>query len=47
MNSQLISSENYNVENGKVQMNIENKPSAIYIVKIYLENIVALKIIKQ
>lgn len=47
VNSQLISSERYPVIYGKVQLNIEKLPAAVYIVKVYLENPVSVKIIKK
>jgi len=47
MNSQLISSNIYKIQNGKVQLNIEDKPAGIYFIKINLEKPVMLKIIKQ
>ncbi|MDP3312314.1 thrombospondin type 3 repeat-containing protein [Lutibacter sp.] len=45
--SQLISKETYQVVNGKVQINIENKPTGVYVVKIYLDTPVSLTIIKE
>lgn len=44
---QLISSEKYKVNNGKVQLNIEASPIGVYMVKVYLDELVILKIIKQ
>ncbi|AMC11376.1 hypothetical protein Lupro_08935 [Lutibacter profundi] len=46
-NFQLISSKTYSVVNGKVQLNIENLPAAVYFAKVHLENPVTVKIIKQ
>ncbi len=47
VNSQLISSDVYKVNNGKVQMNLENRATGVYFVKVYLDELVILKIIKQ
>ncbi|OYX85715.1 MAG: hypothetical protein B7Y83_03830 [Flavobacteriales bacterium 32-34-25] len=44
---QLISSEKYQVSNGKVHMNIEDKAVGVYFVKVYLDEVVILKIIKE
>ncbi|WP_162880000.1 choice-of-anchor tandem repeat GloVer-containing protein [Lutibacter oceani] len=46
-NSQLISTKTYSVINGKVQLNIENMPAAVYFAKVYLENPISVKIIKE
>jgi len=45
--SQLISVKKYPILYGKVQLNIENKPTGLYIAKIKLEKPITLKIIKQ
>ena len=45
--SQLLSKGTYQVVNGKVQLNLENKPTGIYVVKIYLDTPVSLTIIKE
>ena len=47
MQSQLISAKNYNVYNGKVQLNIANNAAGLYFAKIYLDEPVMLKIIKE
>lgn len=47
MQSQLISSNMYPVINGKVRLTIENKPTGVYIAKVYLDKPIALKIIKK
>jgi len=47
MQSQLISSKTYPVINGKAQLTIENKPTGVYIAKVYLNKPIALKIIKN
>ncbi|MBG7631254.1 MAG: proprotein convertase P-domain-containing protein, partial [Bacteroidetes bacterium] len=47
MQSQLISSKTYPVINGKAQLTIENKPTGVYIAKVYLDKPIALKIIKN
>lgn len=44
---QLISKKSYPVNNGKVQLNIENQANGVYIAKIGLESPVTLKIIKE
>jgi len=47
MQSQLISSKWYPVTNGKVQLNIENMPKGLYLVRVITNNPFTLKIIKQ
>ena len=47
ISSQLISSHIYQVINGKVQLDIRNNPNAVYLIKVYLENPVSVKIIKK
>lgn len=47
MQSQLVSSKLYTVKAGKVQLNIENESTGIYIAKVLLDSPIALKIIKQ
>jgi len=47
MQSQLISSKWYSVTNGKVQLNIENMPKGLYLVRVITNNPFTLKIIKQ
>jgi PKD repeat protein/Leucine-rich repeat (LRR) protein len=47
INSQLISRETYSVENGRVQLTLENQAEGIYIAKIYLDKPEYLKIIKK
>ncbi len=44
---QLISSGIYPVVYGKIQLNLENKPSGLYIAKVQLDKPVTLKIIKE
>ncbi|WP_035646302.1 T9SS type A sorting domain-containing protein [Flavobacterium sp. ASV13] len=44
---QLVSAKNYTIENGKVQLNLENQPSGIYAAKIYFETPEYIKIIKK
>jgi hypothetical protein len=46
-NSQLISVRTYPVEYGKIYINLENKPTGLYIAKVLLEKPVIFKIIKQ
>ncbi|WP_372744618.1 endonuclease [Lutibacter sp.] len=46
--SQLVLAKSYNVENGKIQLNIEDKPTGIYIVKVILnKQSLILKLIKE
>ena len=45
--SQLISQKSYPVSYGKVNIDISNQPTGIYIAKVHLEKPVTLKIIKQ
>jgi len=48
MQSQLISSKSYPIKSGKVQLDIEDKPTGLYIVKVYLDTKSAVfKVIKQ
>ena len=47
MQMQLISSKMYPVNFGKVQLNIEDKPTGIYIAKINLDKPIVLKIVKN
>ena len=44
---QLISKKSYTLNNGKVQLNIENQPNGVYFAKVGLESPVTLKIIKE
>ncbi|WPO80275.1 T9SS type A sorting domain-containing protein [Flavobacterium sp. KACC 22761] len=44
---QLVSAKNYTIENGKVQLSLENQPSGIYAAKIYFETPEYIKIIKK
>ncbi|MCF6181258.1 MAG: T9SS type A sorting domain-containing protein [Lutibacter sp.] len=45
--SQLISQRNYPVNYGKVNLDISNQPTGIYIAKIHLNKPVTLKIVKE
>jgi hypothetical protein len=45
--SQLIISNTYIVNNGKVQLNIEDKPNGIYFVKVNSKNPIFIKVIKK
>jgi alpha-tubulin suppressor-like RCC1 family protein/PKD repeat protein len=47
INAQFISRKTYTVESGKIQLNIENQPTGVYNVKIYLDQARYLKIIKK
>ena len=44
---QLIEGKNYNLNSGRIQLDITNKPKGIYIVKVYLEKPITLKLIKE
>ncbi|MCD0474319.1 T9SS type A sorting domain-containing protein [Flavobacterium sp. EDS] len=44
---QLVSTKNYNIEDGKAYLNIENQASGIYAVKIYFDTPEYIKIIKK
>ena len=45
--SQLISSQVYSLKEGRVSLNIENKPKGVYFVKLNLEKPLLLKVIKN
>lgn len=47
MNGQLISNENYTVDNQKVVLHLAKLASAVYIAKVNLENPVSITIIKE
>lgn len=47
MGSQLISKRTYQVVNGKVQLNLENKPTGVYVIRINLDTPINLTIIKE
>jgi pullulanase/glycogen debranching enzyme len=47
MQSQLIASDTYPILFGKVQLNFENKPKGLYLVRVISDDIYTLKIIKQ
>ncbi len=47
MDSQLISKGTYQIVNRKVQLNLENKPTGVYVVKINLDTPISLTIIKE
>jgi hypothetical protein len=47
MQSQLISSKTYPVINGKVLLNIENKPKGLYLARVITDTIYTIKILKQ
>jgi len=47
MQSQLISSKTYAVNYGKAQLNIEELPTGLYLVKVLLNKPVTFKIVKQ
>ncbi|MCL6460692.1 MAG: T9SS type A sorting domain-containing protein [Flavobacterium micromati] len=43
----LISNKKYNVENGKVQLSLDNQPAGIYMTKVELDRPIFIKIIKK
>lgn len=47
INMQLISKKTYPVNNGKVELNIENQANGVYFAKVGIANPVTLKIIKE
>ena len=47
MHSVLVSRKNYPVQYGKVTLSLEDKPAAMYLVKVYLDKPLTLKIIKE
>lgn len=47
IHSVLVSRKSYPVEYGKVTLSLEDKPAAMYLVKVYLDKPIALKIIKE
>jgi len=47
MQSQLISSKTYSINYGKVQLNIENMPTGVYLAKVVLDQPVTMKIVKE
>lgn len=47
IHSQLISSKTYSIINGKIQLNIEEKPIGMYIAKVYLDEVIEFKILKN
>ncbi|MBT8318238.1 MAG: T9SS type A sorting domain-containing protein [Lutibacter sp.] len=47
IHSQLISKKMYSITGGRVQLSLENQPSGLYIVKVYAEDPVILKLIKN
>ncbi|WP_374174586.1 T9SS type A sorting domain-containing protein [Flavobacterium tructae] len=44
---QLVSTKTYAIENGKALLNLENQPSGIYAIKVYLDTPEYIKIIKK
>ena len=46
-NGQLLSSKNYEVKFGRVQLNIEDKPAGLYLIKVGSRDLVNLKILKN
>lgn len=46
-NYQLISSENYSIESGKIRLNLSNQSPGIYIVKILEQQPYFIKVVKQ
>ncbi len=47
INSQRISKKTYKVKAGKLVMSLKNLPTAVYFIKVYLDKIETLKVIKQ
>ena len=47
LSMQLISKKSYPVNNGKVQLSLENQTKGVYFAKVGLENLVTLKVIKE
>jgi hypothetical protein len=47
MQSQLISIQTYSNVYGKIQLNLDNKPKGVYMVKLNLDKPIVLKVIKQ
>jgi len=47
MQSQLISSKIYSLMYGKIKLNIENKPTGVYMAKINLDKPIVVKIVKN
>ncbi|WP_372746918.1 alpha-amylase family glycosyl hydrolase [Lutibacter sp.] len=44
---QLISKYSYPISNNKIQMSLEDKPTGLYFVKVYLQDTILLKVVKQ
>jgi hypothetical protein len=44
--SQLISSSEYEITNGKIGLDLKNQSNGVYFIKVYLEEPVIIKIIK-
>lgn len=47
LQSQLISSKSYPIQDGKIKLNIGNNSRGLYIVKVYLDHPIVFKILKQ
>jgi len=47
IHSQLISVKTYPILYGRIQLNIENQPTGLYLAKVLLDSPVTLKIVKQ
>lgn len=47
IDSRLISKNTYSVINGKVLLNLEDKPVGVYVMKIYLDIPITVKIVKE
>ena len=47
LDGQLISNKIYTVENGKVQLSLENQPAGIYMTKVEFDQPIYVKIIKK
>lgn len=47
IHGQLISSKLYQINYGKVELNLENKPNGLYLAKVYLDKPISIKVIKK
>ena len=44
---QLIETKNHHIINGKVQLNLSNRPKGLYIAKVFLEKPISIKLMKE
>ena len=47
IHGQLISSKLHQINYGKVELNLENKPNGLYLAKVYLDKPISIKVIKK